>query len=463
MKLLISLLLAILLCTIYKKSCISFSKGITLFFIICALCFQGSYFYFSPLKFYNVGLVMLTYLYWKKQQGRNERFPIEIRRLFYIYFITLITILLISCYNGGVSISIQVYNFIKGTYLKFGLAFLLFFAIKQKKDIELFNKWLGISIFFLCLYGIFEYFTHINIYASILAKAFPDIQDITSTFYDNQRGMLNGRIGGTLIHPLNLGQMLIVFLGYFIIIRKHIGLKNFYILASFIFITIVFTGSRSCILPASLLYGASIIVDLKSHINTFAILIVTGVLFLLVGHNITLSEEAQSTINSLLFFWDEDKTQEALGGSSITLREQQWEMVLYILGKSTILFGSGFGFMSTGNYMQQYQDSMLGAESILFTFVMEQGILGLVAFIILLLNIGIIMRKYSKELNGKKEILIYVFIAAYLMSLIFTGDRSTSFVFFALAFVYIKSMIIIKNYNIKTPHKTKVVTNQIYK
>lgn len=444
MNLLISLLLLIILLIIYKKCRICYAKGFTTFFTICTFCFQGSYFYLSPLKFLNIGLLMLTFLYWKKQEGRNEKLPIELKHLFYAYFIIQIIILIFSHCNGGANLSTQVYNFIKSSFLKFGMAFLAFFAIKQKKDIEQFNHYLKIMVLFVCIYGIIEYFTHINIYANIMSKAFPELQDITTAFYDNQRGILNGRIGATLMHPLNLGQMLIVCLGYFIIIRKWIGLKEFYILATLIFITIVFTGSRSSILPALFLYSICVFIDLKSRINLYTIAFISGVIFLFIIPHITLNEENQETINNFLFFWDKDKSQSALGGSSIDLREQQWEMVLYIIGKSTILFGRGFGFMSTNDYIQ-FQDTMLGAESILFTFTMEQGVVGLIAFIIVLLSIGVIMRKYNKMLYGKNDILIFVFIIAYIMSLIFTGDRSTSFVFFTLAFIYIKSNIIINN------------------
>lgn len=444
MKLLISLLLINILYIIYTKCCISYAKGLTIFFTICAFCFQGSYFYLSPLKFLNIGLLMLSFLYWKKQEGKNEKLPIELKRLFYTYFIFQIIILIFSYFNGGVNFGTQVYNLIKASFLKFGLAFLAFFAIKQIKDVIRFNHYLKIMIFFVCIYGIIEYFTHTNIYANIMSQAFPDLQDITNAFYDNQRGILNGRIGATLIHPLNLGQMLVVCLGYFIIIRKQIGLKDFYLLATLIFVTIVFTGSRSCILPGILLYSICILIDLKSRLNLYIVLLILGIFFLLIKHHITLNEGSQETINSFLFFWDKDKSQDALGGSSVDLREQQWEMVLYIIGKSTFLFGRGFGFMSTDDYTQ-FQDTMLGAESILFTFTMEQGVLGLIAFIIVLISTGMIMRKYNKMIYGKNDILIYVFIIAYFMSLIFTGDRSTSFVFFTLAFVYIKSNIIINN------------------
>lgn len=444
MKLLISLLLVIILYIVYRKSRVSYAEGFTLYFTICSFCFQGSYFYLSPLKFLNVGLLMLTFLYWKKQQGKNEKLPIDLKRLFYIYFVFQTLILIFSYLNDGIGLNTQFFNFIKSSYLRFGLAFLAFFAIKQIDDIERFNKYLKAMTFFVCVYGIIEYFTHINIYSDIISQAFPDIQDTTNSFYENQRGILNGRIGGTLIHPLNLGQMLIVFLGYFVIIRKSIGLKGFYKLATLILITIILTGSRSCILPALLLYGTCALIDLKSRMNIFKILLISGILCLLIGSNISLSDEAQSTIDSFLFFWDEDKAKDTLGGSSVDLREQQWEMALYIIGKNTILFGRGFGFMSTDDYTQ-FQDTMRGAESILFTFAMEQGILGLIAFIIVVISIGVIMRKYNKMLYGKNDILILIFIIAYLMSLIFTGDRSTSFVFFTLAFTYIKSIIIINN------------------
>lgn len=452
MKLLISLLLVIILCIVYRKSRVSYAKGFTLYFTICAFCFQGSYFYLSPLKFLNVGLLMFTFLYWKKSIGKNERLPMDIKRLFYAYFIFQSIILVFSSLNGGMSFSTQVYSFLKFSYLKFGLAFLAFFAIKQTKDIERFNRFLKVMTFFVCIYGIIEYFTHINVYASIMGKAFPDLQDVSEGFHSSERGIISGRILGTFMHALNLGQMLIVFLGYFTLIRKDMGLKNYYILATFILITITFTGSRSCVLPAYFLYGVCALVDFRSRIGIFKLLFFIGIPILLLFKNITFSEEVQSTINSFFFFWSEDKAGESLGGSSVDFREQQWEMVLYILGKNFILFGRGIGFMSTGDYAQ-FLETMIGAESILFTYTIEQGLLGLVAFLILLTCLGWIMAKYCKETYGKQEILIYIFILSYMMSLIFTGDRSSSYAFFTLALVYIKSNMILNNSNIRARRK----------
>lgn len=452
MKLLISLLLVIILCIVYRESRISYAKGFTLYFTICAFCFQGCYFYLSPLKFLNVGLLMFTFLYWKKKIGKNEKLPIDLKRLFYTYFFFQIILLVLSSFNDGLNLSTQVYSFLKFSYLKFGLAFFAFFAIKQTRDIERFNRYVKIMTFFVCIYGIIEYFTHINVYASIMGKAFPDLQDVSEGFYGSERGIISGRIVGTLMHALNLGQILIVFLGYFTIIRKDMGLKNYYILATFILITITFTGSRSCVLPAYFLYGVCVLVDSRSRIGIFKLLFFIGIPILLLFKNITFSEEVQSTINSFFFFWSEDKAGESLGGSSVDFREQQWEMVLYILGKNFILFGRGIGFMSTGDYAQ-FQETMIGAESILFTYTMEQGLLGLIAFLILLICLGKIMGKYSKETYGKQEILIYIFILSYMMSLIFTGDRTSSYAFFTLALVYIKSNMILTTSNIRTKKK----------
>lgn len=452
MKLLISLLLVIILCIVYRESRISYAKGFTLYFTICAFCFQGCYFYLSPLKFLNVGLLMFTFLYWKKKIGKNEKLPIDLKRLFYTYFFFQIILLVLSSFNDGLNLSTQVYSFLKFSYLKFGLAFFAFFAIKQTRDIERFNRYVKIMTFFVCIYGIIEYFTHINVYASIMGKAFPDLQDVSEGFYGSERGIISGRIVGTLMHALNLGQILIVFLGYFTIIRKDMGLKNYYILATFILITITFTGSRSCVLPAYFLYGVCVLVDFRSRIGIFKLLFFIGIPILLLFKNITFSEEVQSTINSFFFFWSEDKAGESLGGSSVDFREQQWEMVLYILGKNFILFGRGIGFMSTGDYAQ-FQETMIGAESILFTYTMEQGLLGLIAFLILLICLGKIMGKYSKETYGKQEILIYIFILSYMMSLIFTGDRTSSYAFFTLALVYIKSNMILTTSNIRTKKK----------
>lgn len=454
MKLLISLLLVIILCIVYRKSRVSYVEGFTLYFTICVFCFQGSYFYLSPLKFLNVGLLMFTFLYWKKKIGKNEQLPIDLKRLFYTYFFFQIILLVLSSFNDGLSLSTQVYSFLKFSYLKFGLAFLAFFAIKQIKDIERFNRYLKIMTFFVCIYGIIEYFIHINVYTSIMGKAFPELQEVSEGFHDSERGIISSRILGTFMHALNLGQMLIIFLGYFTIIRKYIGLKIYYVLATFILITITFTGSRSCVLPAYFLYGVCAFVDFRSRIGIFKILLFIGIPILLLLKNITFSEELQSTINSFFFFWSEDKAGESLGGSSVDFREQQWEMVLYILGRNFLLFGRGIGFMSTGDYAQ-FQEIMAGAESILFTYTMEQGLVGLVAFLILLSCLGMIMAKYSKDTYGRQEILIYIFVLSYMMSLIFTGDRSSSYVFFTLALVYIKSNIIFKE---SIQHRLKIDT-----
>ena len=89
-------------------------------------------------------------------------------------------------------------------------------------------------------------------YTSIMGKAFPELQEVSEGFHDSERGIISSRILGTFMHALNLGQMLIIFLGYFTIIRKYIGLKIYYVLATFILITIYFYWFK--ILCASCLF-----------------------------------------------------------------------------------------------------------------------------------------------------------------------------------------------------------------
>lgn len=85
-----------------------------------------------------------------------------------------------------------------------------------------------------------------------------------------------------------------------------------------------------------------------------------------------------------------------MGGSSMELRAFQLETSLMVAEKNSLLFGQGLGYMETNQYAI-VQRVMIGAECLIFPIIMQQGLLGVVAWLLLYIALFVIIEKNTKE------------------------------------------------------------------
>ena len=111
--------------------------------------------------------------------------------------------------------------------------------------------------------------------------------------------------------------------------------------------------------------------------------------------------------------------------------------------KNSLLFGQGLGYMETNQYAI-VQRVMIGAECLIFPIIMQQGLLGVVAWLLLYIALFVIIEKKYKRAYGIYSLYLGVFFFGYFTSLIMTGDRQTFVWFMVLYAVYFRSLQFIK-------------------
>ena len=139
--------------------------------------------------------------------------------------------------------------------------------------------------------------------------------------------------------------------------------------------------------------------------------------------------------------WDVDK-QDRLnaGGSSMELREYQFDAIVDIVKSQSVLFGNGYGYIGTEEWAETSSYFRLfGIESIIFQIILESGILGLLAFLFLFCKIGLILCKSASKSSGTSTwILCLTFVGVYLLSCVITGNRSSMQIFYTFCFLLIR-------------------------
>lgn len=120
-----------------------------------------------------------------------------------------------------------------------------------------------------------------------------------------------------------------------------------------------------------------------------------------------------------------DEAQDQVGGSSLDMRKGQLDVVLLWLQKSPI-WGLGLDAVS---YIREFDYSIYGAESIWFRLLLERGLLGLIAYIL------VIVSCYNSVTNRYiKKYLLYLII--YWISInSFTLSSTGLFYPFLLAYI----------------------------
>lgn len=446
-----SIILTFLLILLCIKLCNNLKQGFIYSFILSLLIIPKNASIIGGIKFNIIVLVIITFITLIKRKSiSTSKNPLFICSIFYF---TYSSILILFCKD--IDFISQTAFLIKKCIEMFWIGLLLWDILNQKEDYIKFAKLLYITFFCLSCYGIFEYFTKTNIYMDIFIKSFPDnIVDATS-FINEQRGFISGRIQGTMEHPLDWGQILSVFFMFFLLLNELFTKKQIIILETLLFTNIIFTGSRSAIVPVVLFFSFYLFLYFHKHKTKFISILAFLTIGLFIAPNNIVDEKTQNTLKALIFFWDEDASKEAeIGGSSISLRFKQLDEAIYAVDNK-VYHGFGYGYVSNMEEDHYLRHFLLGFESIVLKILVEQGIIGLLCYIILFfIFIKRISKVPFKSIQTKK--LVTIFILSYLTAIILTGERRSFQLFFFLLLFIIRYMqlnnidsIVLHKYQIK--------------
>ncbi|MCS2311439.1 hypothetical protein NXW05_14075 [Phocaeicola vulgatus] len=141
-------------------------------------------------------------------------------------------------------------------------------------------------------------------------------------------------------------------------------------------------------------------------------------------------KDVVQSIKASVFFWDESlQKKQKIEGSSVSMRINQLDAMVDIISQTNIFVGYGRGFREVfAARSTKIDGKLLGFESVFLLKPVEQGILGLFSYFILIFSLWkLFMRK------RKTREYITVLYSIFILSIIMTGIRPYSFIMLGLS------------------------------
>lgn len=392
------------------------------------------------INFFDLLLLFLIISFIINRPYKKIQIPKNIKLFFAIQIISTFILILFS--SETVPYTYQLSSFLKGFILQTYLFILLGFYASYNLKISQTNKPIIVTSIICGIYGIFTYLIKQNPYIDFLSISYTGEENIFSSFMEEIRGGIEGRIYGTMLHPLQWGQFWNILIAYLLLFKSSI--KRHILITVFIIgiINIILCGSRTAFVTLIVTLGFYL---LDFGFKKMCMCLICGYIFLVTILNV-IPKNIQNNgivvyLQSAVFFWDNSYSEKAgIVGSNIAMRENQLNSAIKIMEKNPI---GGVGY----NYQYYVAEKgistdLLGFESIVFKLLVEQGIIGLISFFFVLY----LLWKYTMEkLQRNNHLqLINGYFATFIISILFTGMQGQSFIFF-ICFLFLFISYLDKN------------------
>ena len=288
----------------------------------------------------------------------------------------------------------------------------------DKKNREVVQTVLITCSVILVIYSFYSYITETNIYADLLGFVQSDTayQD-----YTYNRG-IKFRVSGNTMNPVFFSGELMLLTGYccHIYLKKQTNIKQWLLLGLIIalLISTFFTGSKSGIIPTFFIvvYTAYRKVGGKK-------LLLLLMFFLLFSSAIIPFLSAIFNINLYTLFESLNILNSDVGGSSLSMRQQQFNGLLSCVG-SNVIFGNGIGW--TEMFLEKYKihPVLLGFESILFSGFCNGGL-----FAICVIYPVYLWKWYHVKIPVKSFPMYKIILLSYYFFILATGNGSIKYVY----------------------------------
>lgn len=340
-------------------------------------------------------------------------------KLFLIYGLS---ILLLSFFSD-IPIYRSLYSSVTMILKYCGLGLMLLLTVRRKEELRLIFIVFGIVTLVSSVYAIFCLITLSNPYTELMSNFYPRISEYTEGFSDDIRG-ITARITGVFPHPLVLGEYSLL---AFCVLMEMIAMFKKRVLGYFFLlltvIALVLSGTRSCIV-ALLVF---LFIFLSSYFFRIKYWAVTLFIVLPIGFwgYSQLDTNTKELIEASVFFYDESKSS-SISGSSISLREEQLDYTLKQDAK-VLIMGHGPGYITYSSTINKREYVMAGYESIIFSKVAEEGVIGLFLFFLLIYFLFHYTVSNSSNMYRRKVLSYYI---SYIVCIIMTNIQGTGHLFF---------------------------------
>ena len=401
---------------------------------------------------FNVGINLNVFnlavaIFWVFTILMKKNRTFNLLRMRWIIVIYAFYVCLSSYFTFGMTVPFSVYfNSIIVFVLAFiALPFALTYVKLDEKSIRYFDWAVLVGGVVVIAYGIFNYVTSYNPYIAYITLATDSDIDMSNSFQEENRGLIKGRISSTFIHPLQLGQCALLLFSYsFYRIKPRIHTVLFIIFMSGLTLMCVLCGSRSAIFPMLLIPLIYVLHVKRSRMVKYLF----GIILLLVFCYPMLPRQTRTSIEGLVFVWDQKASNRAgIKGSSIDGRIDQLEAAFHIV-KYNPLFGKGEGYVNRYGFRHP---EMLGYESILLRYIVEGGIIGLIAFIAFYFLSYKVLLSFCHSRLEKGE--VHSLCLSFFVSIVLTG---ISYSFYTLYMIF----YFVTLYNFISDQQSERLTNE---
>lgn len=376
---------------------------------------------------------------------KNRAFNLP--RLRWIMVLYAFYVCLSSYFTFGATVPFSVYfNSIMAFILAFiALPLTLTYVKLDDKSIRYFDWAVLAGGSIVIAYGIFNYVTSFNPYIAYITLATNSEIDMSNAFQEEERGFIQGRISSTFTHPLQLGQCALLLFTYsFYRIRPRLHTVTFIVFISGLMLMCVLCGSRSSIFPMLMVPLIYLLHVKRSRMMKYLF----GIVLLLIFCYPMLPRQTRASIEGLVFVWDQKAANRAsIIGSSIDGRVEQLEAAFHIV-KDNPLFGKGEGYVKEYGFRHP---EMLGYESILLRYIVEGGIIGLMAFIIFYFSSYKVLLTFCHTKIEKSE--VHSLCLSFFVSIVLTG---ISYSFYTLYMIFYFATL----YNLISNHQSRHKQNE---
>lgn len=277
---------------------------------------------------------------------------------------------------------------------------MLWFTIRDQRDLRFVLRGFLSVFLFLAVYGVYEKFTwHNPIYDYVVGLTEGSSTSLDWAMNDKRLGM--GKVRSAIMHPIGLGVILSGLINIFAVFSlKYRGVlrRNLLSLAVIWFLgvcVVFFTNTRS---PLIFLFIISIpLFDFRRKSSYYFLIMITVVL----GFGYGYLAPYFDNISSLFAL---NVTTADVGGSNFEMRLNQLLSAVHIIDGHYLL---GLGVKSMNAFdLYGTAHGLLGAESVWIKLLVEQGVFGVISYI---LFIGLII------LSARRNRYVQFFVGGWLV------------------------------------------------
>lgn len=324
----------------------------------------------GPLMVKDVILMFFLFLFFVKRNKYKRKYALLTCSLISIfsYFIS-------TAFSSNPHWPVTILNCLR----YFAIPFLLFNFCQSSKDIAYFIRTILYTSIFIAVYSLLE----LKLGTSPIIN-FINLHNGTGNNLDDTYRYGIKRIQAVFVHATGLGYYSVTIISFLLLflrnkytmIKYNINL-NIYITAIIgLTITTFLSGTRSAIFPLFCIYIYSLRTYLFKFKSLFIVIFISFCLYIIATEY--LSEYLNTVTKSIL-----DTNDSSVGGSTNDMRSRQFEIAIEYWSNSPLI---GFGTGKTFEEVTVQNSDMYGAESIWMPLLIDNGILGCIAYFLCYVN-----------------------------------------------------------------------------